>query len=155
MYVYGIIVFIYRIQSVRREKFFSGKSKVKCNYIALFVACSVVHFFFHTCMNVRCNVPGSDKHFTEHSLVRFSLKFICRLIVRFFLKFIRRHFRKKNTCDLSITSKIIKIFLGLNWIFNPYINVKRYESRSNNFASLWFILPIKGSIVCVTHCRVI
>lgn len=40
--------------------FFSGKSKVKCNYIVMFMKYSS---FFYTCINVNCNVPASDKHF--------------------------------------------------------------------------------------------
>lgn len=35
--------------------FFSGKSKVKCNYIVMFMK--------YSCINVNCNVPASDKHF--------------------------------------------------------------------------------------------
>lgn len=40
--------------------FFPGKSKVKCNYIVMFITYSA---FFYTCINVNCNVPASDKHF--------------------------------------------------------------------------------------------
>lgn len=52
---------------------FFRKCNVKCNYIALFVACLVV--LFYTCMNVKCNVPGSDKHFYRTLLSSILTKF--------------------------------------------------------------------------------
>lgn len=58
------------IEAVRR---FLRKCNVKCNYIALFVACLVV--LFYTCMNVKCNVPGSDKHFYRTLLSSILTKF--------------------------------------------------------------------------------